>query len=80
MSNEERRRKALSELTTFRVAPEYLELYFYHIFDKDISFLPQSLLKENNKPNKPLINSKTAELVILLGRELLYSLGEDDNE
>lgn len=78
MSNEEKRRRALSHLTTFRIAPDYLELYLYHIFEKDESFLTPDLIKPNGKPSKPAINNKTAELVVMLGMELIEAIGRDD--
>lgn len=77
MSTEEKRRKALSELPLFKKCPEYLELYLYHAFDKDDSFLTQDLLRENGKPSKPAINNKTVELVIIMGLELFNLVGDD---
>lgn len=75
MNIEERRRHCLQNLEVFKKRPDFLELYFYHLFEDD-SFLTKDLLRENGKPSKPAINRKTGELVLLLAHIILESKGE----
>ncbi|MGL4970701.1 MAG: hypothetical protein ACRC45_03615 [Cetobacterium sp.] len=72
---EERRRKLLEDLPLFKLRPDFLELYMYHLF-KDKSFLTEDLKTEKGEPSKPSINKKTSELVIMMGLIILEGLGE----
>lgn len=62
------------EILNKHLPKDFIDLYFYVLYD-DPFYLPDSLLKENSNTrmavNKPLLNERMKDLVLLLARAIL---------
>lgn len=71
MITEKQREEALRTVPALVKAPDYIDLYLYLVYG-DRCFLTQDLIK-NGRPSAVLINKKSRELALLLGRHIIES-------